>query len=168
MHSRLVEAPIQVVWDALSGLTLNDLPAARLLMRLRSGGRKRPTQVAPLLTHGPIPARVLQPPRYAVGFKAHRPWARTDGPPVSLDNDVSVPTGWIVTGTDFLLEPEGVGTRLTTTTRCQATDTSSRRAMKLYWAAIGYSSGIVRREMLRGVCRKAPGATGTTSPGMGA
>ncbi len=168
MHSRLIEAPIQVVWEALSELTLNDLPTAHVLMRLRSGGKKRPTRGAPLLTHGPVPAQVLQPPRYAVGIKAHRPWSRTDGPPTSLGNVSSVPAGWIVTGTDFLLKPEGAGTRLTTSTLCQATDTSSRRAMKLYWAAIGYSSGVVRREMLRGIDRKAQAATRTTSPGMGA
>lgn len=153
-HHRLVNAPIEAVWDALTRLSASDLPLSRVLMRIRHAGDTPGSK--PLLTSGPVPAEHLDAPRYAVGVKAHRPWSGLSGPPLHLDSAGSCPPGWVVTGTEFELFPVCAGrTLLTTQTRCRATDPDTRRAMRRYWMFIGPFSGLIRRELLRAVARRA-------------
>lgn len=156
-HHRLVNAPIEAVWDALTRLSAADLPLSRTLMRLRPAGDTPPSM--PLLTSGPVPAQHLDAPHYAVGVKAHRPWSGLSGPTIDLDSAVSCQSGWVVTGTDFELYPVGAGrTLLSTQTRCIATDSGTRRAMRVYWTLIAPFSGLVRRELLRTIARHAEAA----------
>jgi hypothetical protein len=65
--------------------------------------------------------------------------------------------GWAKTGMDFVLEAEGAGTRLTTETRITATDARSRALFAIYWLAIRAASGLIRRDMLRAIARRAEG-----------
>lgn len=157
-HERLVDAPREAVWHALVGLTLRDLPVAGALMKLRGVGG--PTEGESLLLHGPIPAQEVHPPATAIGFVAHRPWARRHGPPVDPHSVDDVGDGWIVTFTEFRLDAVGPSrTRVTTQTRCRATSSDARRRMSLYWAIVGPFSALVRREILRAVARKAERAS---------
>jgi hypothetical protein len=54
----------------------------------------------------------------------------------------------------FELEALGDGTRLSTETRVQPTDTAAR-AFRPYWWAIRAGSGLIRRDVLRAVRRRA-------------
>lgn len=151
-HHRVIAAPVEAVWDALTRVTAADLPLARALMRVRRGH----LPPAPLLLAGPVPAQHLDAPRYAAGVTAHRPWARRSGPAVDLDSVGMCPSGWVVTGIEFELHPLGpLRTLLSTRTRCHATDARTRRTMRIYWALIGPASGLIRRELLRATAQLA-------------
>jgi len=58
-------------------------------------------------------------------------------------------------GIDLRLTPEWGGTRLSTETRCRATDARSRITFALYWALIRIGSGLIRRETLAAIARRA-------------
>jgi hypothetical protein len=61
---------------------------------------------------------------------------------------------------DFRLAPRGSATELSTETRVLATGRRSRRTFRLYWLAIRGGSGLIRRELLRAVGRRAEAAAG--------
>jgi len=63
--------------------------------------------------------------------------------------------GWVKTGVDFVLCPEGDGMRLTTETRVLATDPRTRARFRLYWLLIRAGSGVTRRDLLRAIGRRA-------------
>jgi len=157
-HHRVVAAPTGMVWKALTRITVADLPLARALMRIRRGH----LPPAPLLFAGPVPAQHLDEPHYAAGVTAHRPWAKRSGPAVNLRSAATCPSGWVVTGIEFELHPLGPDrTLLATRTRCHATDSDARRAMRVYWALIGPFSGLIRHELLRAIAQLAE----TSPPG---
>jgi hypothetical protein len=56
-----------------------------------------------------------------------------------------------------VVEPEGLGSRVTTITRVRTTTPDSRRAFLNYWRVIGTSSGVLRRTCLREVKARAEG-----------
>lgn len=56
---------------------------------------------------------------------------------------------------NFRFEPDGEGTRLTTETRIQATDDAARRTFGRYWRVIQPGSGLIRRDILAAVRRRA-------------
>jgi hypothetical protein len=57
---------------------------------------------------------------------------------------------------NFHLAPNGNGlTRLSTETRVRVPDPKSRRLFRLYWMLIGFFSGWIRVEMLRGIKKAA-------------
>ena len=56
---------------------------------------------------------------------------------------------------NFSLLPEGADTRLTTETRIKCLDADSRRSFGFYWTFIQPFSGLIRKEMLRLIKRRA-------------
>jgi hypothetical protein len=58
-----------------------------------------------------------------------------------------------------VLEPDGEGTRVSTETRITATDTTTRVRFGLYWTLIRAGSGLIRRDLLRTVARRATADT---------
>jgi hypothetical protein len=56
---------------------------------------------------------------------------------------------------DIRLTRERAGTRISTETRIQATDQRARRAFAAYWLLVRPGSGLVRRELLRAIARRA-------------
>lgn len=163
VHSRWINADPTVVWAALYEASAADLPLARILMGLRSAGRTRLD--GPLLELRPalqllgkiegreIVAGVITQawqliPRTKKIFGGQEAFAAFNEP------------GWVKVGIDFRLIPERGGTRLRTETRCQATDSRSRAAFAVYWLLIRAGSGLIRRETLAAVCRRAEQARG--------
>jgi hypothetical protein len=55
----------------------------------------------------------------------------------------------------FRVQPSGALTRVTTERRIQATDSAAKRKFALYWALIRPGSGLIRRDLLRAVRRRA-------------
>jgi hypothetical protein len=165
-HSRRIEAPPADVWEAVVDLRLGDLALSRTLMGIRLlparlAGRKEATRMVSgsLLEEGPVPVLALDPPRAVVAGGVLQPWKLTGGDdPPELDaaalRAFSEP-GWVKTGFDVLLEPDGGGTRVTTETRVTATDARTRARFRVYWTIIRLGSGLIRRDMLRAVARRA-------------
>ena len=167
-HERRIQAPPATVWAALHEVRLVDLALSRTLMDLRTlpmrvRGRPRPRMVtARLLEDGPVPVLATEPGRMVLAGGAMQPWRltrHTEPPPLDLEalRAFSEP-GWVKVGMDFVLEPEGGATRVRTETRIVATDPRTRLVFGLYWVAIRAGSGLIRRDMLRAVARRAEGA----------
>jgi hypothetical protein len=63
--------------------------------------------------------------------------------------------GWVKVAMDLRVEPERGGTRILTETRVLATDAVARRSFGAYWLLIRAGSGLIRRDLLRGIARRA-------------
>ena len=165
-HERHIAAPPAAVWQALQDLRLGDLALTRALMAVRLlparlSGRQAASRMVSgrLLEEGPVPVLAEEPERAVVAGGVMQPWKLTGGedPPV-LDAralQAFAEPGWVKTGFDLVIETDGTGTRLTTETRVTATDPRTRARFGLYWLVIRAGSGLIRRDMLRAVARRA-------------
>ena len=156
-HGADVAAPPDATWAAVQEVTLRELPLTCLLMSLRSLGR---------------PARLDRPFLDAAGFLTPLREARHDkvvgliGCPWQLRPRI-VPfagaeefaafdrPGYVRAATDLRVEPGAAGSRVTTETRILATDPAARRRFTRYWRVVGVGSGLIRRDLLRAVRRRA-------------
>jgi len=69
-------------------------------------------------------------------------------------------SGFVLIATSFEIEALGDITRLSTETRVQPTDAAAAHAFRPYWWLIRAGSGLIRRDVLRAVRRRAErGAT---------
>jgi hypothetical protein len=155
-HSRVVPADPRRVWDALTGLTLDQLTVTKPLVAMRHLGRRDTATSRPLLTDGPITLVDAQAPEYALGASIARPWQRTPSrvEVSSVEDFVAFDeVGWVKYLTDFQVRIGAAGTVLSTQTRGYSTDPATRRRFALYWAAIRAGSGLVRRDILATVDR---------------
>lgn len=164
-HERRIAAPAPAVWAALHELRLADSPLARMLLDLRTlparlTGRDQPRMVTDrFLDAGPLPLLAVEPNRTIVAGGVIQPWKLRGGAtPPSLDATALRAfdkPGWVKCGVDFVLEADGHATVLSTETRVQATDRGTRVRFGLYWMLIRAGSGLIRRELLRSVARRA-------------
>jgi hypothetical protein len=168
-HTRTIGAPPEVVWSALLAITGQDLPLSRLLMGIRglpariSGRRegfdrasRRP--VIDLFLSGGFRKLRVDPPNVLVAGAAMQPWRLVPGEVADvLDlagfREFKQP-GFVLAVISFELERIDQGTRLSTETRVQPTDSGAGRAFLPYWLVIRAGSGLIRREMLRAVARR--------------
>jgi hypothetical protein len=165
-HERRIAAPPAAVWAAVQDLRLADLALSRALMAVRMlparlAGRRRPAS-GRLLEDGPVPVLAAEPGRTVVAGGVLQPWKLTGGErPPTLDAAALrafAQPGWVKVGYDMVIEPDGPGARLTTETRVTATDARTRARFGLYWLVIRAGSGLIRRDMLRAVARRAEAA----------
>jgi hypothetical protein len=167
-HGRRIDAPPAAVWRALEELRLGDLALSHALMGIRllparlAGRKKAPRMVSGrLLEEGPVPVLATDPDRAVLAGGVLQPWKITGGEdPPELDAaalQAFAEPGWVKVGFDFVLEPDGSATRLTTETRVTATDPGTRTRFRVYWTIIRAGSGLIRRDMLRAVARRAEG-----------
>jgi len=157
-HSRWIDAEPARVWEALTTLTLDDLTITRPLLAIRRAGPRGFAPSRPLFTDGPVRMLVLTAPTYAVGGAVTRAWQRH--PPrrdiTSLEEFTGFDEpGWVKYLTDFHLESRDGGVQLSTETRGHSTDQRARRRFAAYWALIRPGSGLIRRDMLATVARRA-------------
>lgn len=165
-HGRRIDAPPAAVWPALQQLSLGDLALSRALMGIRMlparlVGRTEPPRMVTgrLLEEGPVPVLATDPERAVVAGGLLQPWKLRGGEdPPELDAaalQAFAEPGWVKVGFDFVLMPEGSGTRVTTETRVTATDPRTRARFRIYWTIIRAGSGLIRRDMLRAVAHRA-------------
>jgi hypothetical protein len=164
-HSRTVRAPPPDVWDELCRVTMVALPvgyaleAVRLIPARLAGKRHKPLAGRTFLDVTPIPVLFSQRPRVVISAGLSQAWRLLGGlTPPHLDAAAlrawSQP-GWIKVAMEFRLECAPAGTRLSTETRILATDPSTRRWFGAYWFLIRPFSGLIRRELLRTIARRA-------------
>ena len=165
-HERRIAAPPEAVWTALHELRVGDSRVARALMGVRVlparilGRRPRaPVTGRPFLEQGPVPVLASEPPRSVVAGGVMQPWKLAGGAEAPVLDAAGLRAfgapGWVKCAVDFLLVPDGDGTRLSTETRVEATDRGTRLRFGAYWLVIRAGSGLIRREMLRLVARRA-------------
>lgn len=164
-HSRVIAASSERVWEALTDLRVGDLPMTRVLMRLRAGGRNLlgPPEANALAALPPREVARREPKEVLLGLwlpvRRHARKGVTDVEqmrPRSLDElAATCPPGWARVGMDFHLVPLADTTRLESETRIAVPDRRTRRVFAAYWYAIRAGSGLIRREILHAVARKA-------------
>jgi hypothetical protein len=165
-HELRMAAPPAAVWDALQDIRMGDTTLSRALMGIRrlparAAGNSAWMASGRLLEDGPVPVLGSDPARSVVAGGAMQPWKLTGGDdPPELDarqlRAFDEP-GWVKAAFDFVLEPDGEGTRVSTETRISATDTRTRARFGVYWMVIRAGSGLIRRDLLREVARRAAG-----------
>jgi hypothetical protein len=152
------------VSDALHEELLGDGTLSRTLMGVRMlparlAGRRSRMVSGRLLEHGPVPVLGSDPGRSVVAGGAMQPWKLTGGdePPVldAAGLRAFAQPGWVKTAVDFVVEPDGDGTRVSTETRISATDARTRARFAIYWTLIRAGSGLIRRDLLHAVARRA-------------
>jgi hypothetical protein len=164
-HSRSVRAAPPDVWDELCRVTMMELPlayaleAVRLLPARLAGRKHQPLARRTFLDVTPIPVLFSARPRVVISAGLSQAW-RLLGGLTSPNLDASAlrawsQPGWIKVAMEFRLESAPAGTRLSTETRILATDARTRRSFAVYWFLIRPFSGLVRRELLRIVARRA-------------
>jgi hypothetical protein len=168
-HERRIAAPPAAVWEAMQELRLRDLALSRALMGIRLlparlAGRRAASRMVDrrLLDGGPATLLASDPDHAVLGGGVMQPWKLTAGEePPELDvpalQAFSEP-GWVKVGFDFVIEPTGAGSRVSTETRVTATDARTRARFGLYWLFVRTGSGLIRRDMLRALARRAEAA----------
>jgi hypothetical protein len=163
-HERRIAAPPAAVWDALQELRLSDTTLSRALMAIRLlparlAGRRPTMASGRLLETGPLPRLGGEPGRCIVAGGVMQPWKLTGGDdPPALDAvqlRAFERPGWVKAAFDFVLEPDGDGTLVSTETRVSATDARTRARFGIYWMLIRAGSGLIRRDLLRELARRA-------------
>lgn len=169
-HERAIAAPPTDVWGALLEVTAAELPLSRFLMGVRSIPQRLARRRAML--DGQLAQPILQtfmrggfrelhnePLRLLVAGAAIQPWRLVRGRVADVrDLDgfrAFKEPGFGLAAVSFELAPAGAGTRLATETRVQPTDPNAARAFLPYWLVIRAGSGLIRRELLRAVARRA-------------
>lgn len=159
VHQRRIDASVEVTWNALAALTLDDLTITRPLVVLRHLARKR-TPRSPLLTEGAVTLLHREDGQVALAGAIGRPWRlNAQKRPITNLPDFLAFTepGWTKYLTEFRVDP-GARTGhclLSTETRGFSTDQHARKRFRLYWTVIRIPSGLIRRDILRTVARMA-------------
>lgn len=158
-HEIPVDAPEAAVMAAVEAMTWRDVPVASLLIRVRGLGRLR---VAPDRTVvGDMTARgftVLSRDETELvigvlsGVVGGRGAVPLGDPPARQFRTFGEP-GHVKIATNFRTG----GDLLTTETRVWCTDAAARRRFRAYWTLIRPFSGLIRREWLRAIRRRAGG-----------
>jgi len=163
-HSRLIDAPVERVWREFIDLPATDLWLARTLMRVRVLVLRVSGHSVPAPSHGtflqssPVPLLNSAAHEYVLAGGVGRPW-RDGASPSSVETSADVlefaEPGWAKIAADFRFHALGRRTLMTTETRVCTTDPRTRRRMRLYWLIIRPFSGLIRREVLTSVARRA-------------
>jgi hypothetical protein len=169
-HKIVVRAPASHVFRAIKECTPRNLPIMRALMAIRLLparliGRRSPVSFGDRgLLDSFIAAGFLilaeQRDREIVIGRIGQFWKPIGGefPRVTSRDAFSRfdSSGFVKAATNFLLEADqGGATVLSTETRIAATDAAARRKFGIYWALIQFGSGLIRREWLRAIKRRA-------------
>src|SRR5687768_329923 len=72
-HDRVIDAPPEQIWSALTALSWSDLRVTLPLILIRTGGRARAAR-APMLARGPVDEIAAEAPRYWIGARIGKPW----------------------------------------------------------------------------------------------
>ena len=157
VHGRTIDASPAATWEALHELRGEEVAAMRLLMGIRTLGRGRGGDSPTVLdSFGRMGFRVLdeEPGSQLVVAGIGRFWQPSGGlRRVESREQFSSfeEPGYAKVAFDFRLE-DG---ELSTETRVAGTDAGARRRFGLYWLAIRPGSGLIRREWLRAIERRA-------------
>jgi len=160
-----VNATRPVVYECLLHSDLTDLRLTRLLMTLRSGGR-RPRQAIPggLLKRLPGTGFIVleEAPEDEIVIGVAGQFWRPDGRRcmdlTAAEFTNFSRTGFAKAAWNFKLRAglaETGNTILSTETRIQCFGQSARWKFRVYWSVVAPFSGLIRREMLKAVKSKA-------------
>jgi|SRR6476619_2624463 len=157
VHSCTTAAPAPALWSAVHDLQANELIAMRVLMGLRTlgrGGGDGDRRVLEGFERMGFRKIAEEPGRELVIAGIGRFWKLSGGLRRVKDDDhfrrFEEP-GYAKVTFNFQLS----GGELSTETRITGTDAHAQRRFGLYWLLIRPGSGLIRREWLRAIDRRA-------------
>ena len=164
-HEARVRAPVAAVVEAVRQVSLTDMPAAVLLLRIRAaaGGHFRGSAPDP----GPILDTMFQPGSGFLALDVDDPGELVYGmigfvheppPPVTTPEQFAAFTspGGIRVAFNLRVVPEDDGVvRVSTETRCLANGDAARRTFAGHWRFIYPGSAIIRRVWLDAIVDRA-------------
>jgi len=157
VHRRTIDAPPAATWDSLHELRGGEMRLMQALMGLRSLGRRSPdgdrTVLEGFKRMGFRPV-AEEPERELVVAGIGRFWTLSGGLRKVEGADFFArfeEPGYAKVAFNFRLS----GTELSTETRIAGTDDRSRRLFGAYWLLIRPGSGLIRREWLAAIARRA-------------
>ncbi len=166
-HEARTRAPLARVQEAVRQVSLADMPAAVVLLRLRalaSGHLSAPpVEPTPLLEvqqgsgAGFLPLDVSNTGEMVFGMVG-RPWVDEPPPQVHTANEFRafVSPGHVRVAFDFRVVDEGAGVvRVSTETRILGNDPEARRVFARYWRLVYPGSAIIRRVWLDAILTRA-------------
>lgn len=172
-HSIYIAAPREVVFEQLEALTAKEVPSFRLLMGIRS----LPARLSKSVERPRDPERPLLQQMTDAGFKVLFCYPPTEGVIGVVGQfwklrsgrirDFGEPKdfypfgepGYTKAAMNFHVWPEGEGSTLSTETRVQATDETTKKKFGSYWRVIQPGSALIRKGMLKAVKKRAEAAT---------
>lgn len=154
-----VHAPAETVYRAVLETNLADSVIAKVLMAIRSLGRRQAGsfRFGDLPSRGPFFLLGQEPPREIVAGVVGKFWSlRSNVADGDLKSFRAPPApGSARAAWNFRVEQTAAGSRLTTETRVLCADDESRLAFRRYWRVVGPFSGVIRMEALRLIRRRA-------------
>jgi hypothetical protein len=160
-HRRTTTAPVPALLAAAELVTWAEVPVLQTLMGVRTAGRLRRTGSARILDGmGTIGFTVLlRTGGDVVVGGIGRPWSPGGSRPPRVAEQADpaayfahfTAPGWAKMALDF----RATGAELTTETRVWLTDEVSRRRFRRYWLVIRPFSGLIRRQWLAAIDRRA-------------
>lgn len=156
LHQRAVDASPTAAWDAVRDLSGDELRLMRALMRVRTLGRGRQSSGTVLEGFERMGFKVVaeDPGRELVAAGIGRFWEPSGGlrRVESREHFTAFDDpGYAKVAFNFRFD-DG---RLSTETRIAATDAHARRRFGLYWLLIRPGSGLIRREWLGAIAKRA-------------
>lgn len=159
-HSRRTAAPPDALWDAVHDLRADDLTAMRVLMGIRTLGRRVGRGDLTVLEgfKGMGFREVAREPRQELVLAGiGRFWTPSGGLRKVAGREQFLSfrePGYAKVAFNFRID----GGELSTETRIVATDSHARRRFGLYWLLVRPGSGLIRREWLRALDQRARAA----------
>ena len=160
VHRRRIHAPADAIWEAAKELRGDEMTAMRALMGIRTLGRgSRDGSRTVLSAFRGMGFRVIdeEPEREIVIAGIGRFWQPSGGLRKVESREqfaAFAEPRYAKVAFNFLLE----GETLSTETRIAGTDAHARRRFGAYWTLIRPGSGLIRREWLRAIEKRARAA----------
>jgi hypothetical protein len=146
VHSIHVNAPPQKVFDSIRPVTAGEIRFFRTLIAIRRFGR-------------PLPPGILNAPENEplldLATRTSFRYLANDRPREIVVETIVVRPRAVIATMNFIVTPEGNGSRLSTETRVYAKTDAVRRRFAVYWRVIHPGSDIIRRSWLRAIKRRA-------------
>ena len=165
-HEIRVAAPPARAFEAIRAVTASEITFFRTLTAIRRFGRSGPESILTAPEHQPILEVATQTTFLLLAHEPDReivvgtlvaapPGMRPPDEPTAQWYQALAGPGYVKAVMNFLVEPDGAGSLITTETRVFATDDSARRRFAAYWRVIYPGSALIRRMWLRAIQRRA-------------
>lgn len=160
VHRRTTDAPAPAVWDAVRHLSGDELRLMRLLMGIRTLGRRRESSSHTVLeSFERMGFRLVaeEPGNELVIAGIGRFWTMSGGLRRVESGEHFThfdEPDYAKVAFNFRLE----NGKLSTETRIAGTDAHARRLFKLYWLLVRPGSGLIRHEWLHAIVKQAQSA----------
>ncbi|MEO8192917.1 MAG: hypothetical protein ABI681_03630 [Gemmatimonadales bacterium] len=164
VHDIRIAAPPEKAFDALKRVSADEISLFRTLTWIRRGGRDQPESILNAGSDEPLIDVATRSGFVSLADEAQRELVigTVVVAPRSARGSVTpdlfrtrLPPGFAIAAMNFVVQPDGAGSRVSTETRVFANSSSAKRRFAVYWRLIYPGSALIRRMWLRAIERRA-------------